>query len=85
MGRTACTEPQCLYKGALYFYLTELAGRRGIRVKQLLDDLEEKRGYCKLKAKAVDFSLWETHSRRIRGPVLRQTKELMIVILDRNV
>jgi hypothetical protein len=22
MGRTACTEPQCLYKGALYHYLT---------------------------------------------------------------
>jgi hypothetical protein len=24
MGRTACTEPQCLYKGALYltFYIT---------------------------------------------------------------
>ena len=21
MGRTTCTEPQCLYKGALYFYL----------------------------------------------------------------
>ena len=21
MGCTACTEPQCLYKGALYFYL----------------------------------------------------------------
>jgi len=21
MGRTACTEPQCLYKGALYIYL----------------------------------------------------------------
>jgi len=21
MGRTASTEPQCLYKGALYFYL----------------------------------------------------------------
>ena len=21
MGRDACTEPQCLYKGALYFYL----------------------------------------------------------------
>jgi len=20
MGRTACTEPQCLYKGALYLY-----------------------------------------------------------------
>jgi len=22
MGRTACTEPQCLHKGALYLYLT---------------------------------------------------------------
>jgi hypothetical protein len=22
MGRAACTEPQCLYKGALYLYLT---------------------------------------------------------------
>jgi len=22
MGRTACTEPECLYKGALYLYLT---------------------------------------------------------------
>jgi len=22
MDRTACTEPQCLYKGALFFYLT---------------------------------------------------------------
>ena len=22
VGRTACTEPQCLYKGALYLYLT---------------------------------------------------------------
>ena len=22
MGRTACTEPQCLYKGALYLHLT---------------------------------------------------------------
>jgi len=21
MGRTTCTEPQCLYKGALYLYL----------------------------------------------------------------
>jgi len=26
MGRTACTEPQCLYKGALYLYLYNLMG-----------------------------------------------------------
>jgi hypothetical protein len=24
MGRTACTEPQCLYKGDLYLFLTML-------------------------------------------------------------
>jgi hypothetical protein len=24
MGRTACTEPQCLYKGALYLFLLSL-------------------------------------------------------------
>jgi len=24
MGRTACTEPQCLYKGDLYLYLVEV-------------------------------------------------------------
>jgi len=23
MGYTACTEPECLYKGALYFYETD--------------------------------------------------------------
>jgi len=23
MGRTACTEPQCLYKGALYLFMQE--------------------------------------------------------------
>jgi hypothetical protein len=27
MGRTACTEPQCLYKGALYLYLSMLQAR----------------------------------------------------------
>jgi len=26
MGRTACTEPQCLYKGALYLYLLATLG-----------------------------------------------------------
>ena len=25
MSRTACTEPQCLYKGALYLYLFDFA------------------------------------------------------------
>ena len=45
MGRTACTEPQCLYKGALYilpFTFTQLSvvGRRnsvGIAIRYGLD------------------------------------------------
>ena len=36
MGRTACTEPQCLYKGALYlfFYLLEEVYTCAIRLKK---------------------------------------------------
>jgi hypothetical protein len=30
MGRTACTEPQCLYKGALYLFLLLDAKRRDL-------------------------------------------------------
>jgi hypothetical protein len=36
----------------------EMTGRRGRRRKQLLDDLKEKRRYCKLKEEALDRTLW---------------------------
>jgi len=48
-------------------------GRRGRRRKQLLDDLKEKRGYCKLKEEALDGTLWGTRFGRGCGPVVRQT------------
>ena len=35
-------------------------GRRGRRHKQLLDDLEETKGYCYLKEEAVDRTVWRT-------------------------
>jgi hypothetical protein len=35
----------------------EMTGRRGRRRKQLLDDLKEKRRYCKLKEEALDRTL----------------------------
>jgi hypothetical protein len=38
----------------------EVTGRRGKRSKELLDDLKEKRGYCKLKEEALDRTLWRT-------------------------
>jgi hypothetical protein len=38
----------------------EMTERRGRRRKQLLDDLKEKRGYCKLKEEAIDRTLCRT-------------------------
>ena len=35
----------------------EVTGRRGRRGKQLLDDLQERRGYWKLKEEALDRNL----------------------------
>jgi len=35
-------------------------GKRGENRKQLLDDLKESRGYCKLKEEAVDRTVWRT-------------------------
>jgi hypothetical protein len=46
-------------------------GRRGRRGKQLLDDLQEKRGYCKLKEEALDCTLWRTRFGRGHGSVVR--------------
>jgi hypothetical protein len=35
-------------------YREEVAGRQGRRKKQLLEELKEKTGYCKLKKEALD-------------------------------
>jgi hypothetical protein len=42
----------------------EETGRRGRRRKQLLDDLKEKRGDCRLKEEALDRILWRTRCRK---------------------
>jgi hypothetical protein len=46
--------------------------RRGRRRKQLLDDMK---GCCKLKEKAIDRSLCRTGFGRAYGSVVRQTTE----------
>jgi hypothetical protein len=53
----------------------EMTGRRGRRRKQLLDDLNEKRRYWKLKEQALGRTLWRTRFGRGYGPVVRQTTE----------
>ena len=45
--------------------------RRRRRCKQLLNDLKEKRGYCKLKDEAVDSTPWKTRFGRGCGAVVR--------------
>jgi hypothetical protein len=55
----------------------KVMGRRGRRHKQLLEDLREKRGYCKLKEEALDHTAWGTGFGRGCVPVIRQTTECM--------
>jgi hypothetical protein len=54
----------------------EVTGRRGRRCKQLLDDLQETRGYWKLKEEALDHTLWRTCFGTDYGPVVKQTTKL---------
>jgi hypothetical protein len=56
-------------------------GRRGRRRRQLLEDLKERRGYWKLKAEALDRTLWRTRFGRGCGPVVRQVTEWMNSVL----
>jgi hypothetical protein len=53
----------------------EVAGRRGRRSKQLLEDLKEKRRHWTLKEEALDCTVWRTRFGRGYGPVVRQTTE----------
>jgi hypothetical protein len=53
----------------------EVTGRRRRRIRELLDDLKEKRGYFKLKEEALDCILWRTCCGGGYGPVFRQTAE----------
>jgi hypothetical protein len=53
----------------------EVTGRQGRKRKLLLDDLNEKKGYWKLKEEALDYTLWRTRFGRDYGPVVTQTTE----------
>jgi hypothetical protein len=55
--------------------MIEMKGRLGRRRKQLLDDLKEKRGYCKLREEALDRTVWRTGLGRGCGAVVRQSTE----------
>jgi hypothetical protein len=51
-----------------------------IRRKQLLDDLKEKRRYCKFKEEALERTLCRTHFGKAYGLVVRQSTQLWLSI-----
>ena len=53
----------------------KLTGRQGIRLKQILDDLKETRGYWKLKQEALDRIVCRTRFGRNCEQVARQNAE----------
>jgi hypothetical protein len=50
-----------------------VTGKRGRRRKQLLDDLNETRGYWKLKEEELERPFWRTCFGRGYGPVIKRT------------
>jgi hypothetical protein len=74
IGHMLCRN--CLLKHVIKRKI-EGKGGGGRRRRQLLDDLQETRGYCKLKEEALDRTLWRTRFGRDCGPVVRQTVELI--------
>jgi hypothetical protein len=52
-----------------------VTGRKGRRHKQLLDDLQETRGYGEFKEEALDRTLWRTRFVRGYGSVIRLLNE----------
>jgi hypothetical protein len=51
----------------------ELTGRQGRRLRKLLDDFKERRGYSHLKEEALDRTMWRARFGRVFVPVVRQT------------
>ena len=49
--------------------------RRRRKLKKLLDDLKDRRGYSHLKEEALDRTMWRHHFGRGFGPVVRQNAE----------
>ena len=50
-----------------------MTGRRGRKVRTLLDDLKEMRGYSHLKEEALGRTMWRPRFGIIFGPVVRRT------------
>jgi len=50
-----------------------VTGRRGKRLRKLLDDLKKRIGYSHMNEEALDSTMWRVRFGRSFGPVVRQT------------
>jgi hypothetical protein len=57
----------------------EVNRRRGRRIKKLLDDLKDRRGYCYLEEEALDRTVGRNRFEGGSEPVVRQNTELINV------
>ena len=76
IGHSLCRN--CLLKQVIEWKVEgriEVTGGLRRRLKQLLDDLKDKREYVKLKKETPYRTLWRTRFGRSYGPVVRQTTE----------
>ena len=53
----------------------EVTRRRGRKRRKLQYDLKDRRGYCHLKEKALDRTMWRNRFGGGFGPVVRQNNE----------
>jgi len=53
----------------------EVTRRRGRRLKKLLDDLKDRKGYSYLKGEALHRTMWRNRFGGEFGPVVRQNTE----------
>jgi hypothetical protein len=64
--RRNCLQKQGKIKGEM-----EVTRRRGTRLKKLLDELKNRRGYSHLKEEALEHTTWRNRFGRDFGPVVR--------------
>ena len=57
--------------------------RQGRSRKKLLDDLNDRRGYCELKEEALDRTMWRNRFARGFGPVVWQILMMMMTVAKR--
>jgi len=74
MGRTACTEPQCLYKGDLYLFITHnskfhILNKGYYKITERNAAVQQKTGFCSCLQDDVSLIAGLKHYFNLLAPV----------------